>query len=282
MVAFLGTGLLGSGFVKALLAKGNEVQVWNRTSEKAEPLVTAGATVLPTPAVAVAGASRVHLALSDDAAVDAVLNDAKEGLAAGTIIIDHTTTSTAGAKQRTEYWHSLGYTYLHAPVFMGPQNALEGTGFMMVSGDQAVIMEVSGILQTMTGKLLNLGEEVGKAAGIKLMGNGFLLFLTAGLSDTLALGKAMGIQPSEFAQLLSVWNPGSMVPARLARILADQFTDPSWELAMARKDARLMMKEASQKQVDLATIPAIAAEMDKWIEKGFAHHDWTVIAKDNI
>ncbi|MEJ7679272.1 MAG: NAD(P)-binding domain-containing protein [Segetibacter sp.] len=65
-----------------------------------------------------------------------------KGFKDGAIVIDHTTTSAKGAIQRTEGWKSKGFTYVHAPVFMGPQNALESSGFMLVSGDQAVIKEV--------------------------------------------------------------------------------------------------------------------------------------------
>jgi 3-hydroxyisobutyrate dehydrogenase len=51
---------------------------------------------------------------------------------------------------------------------------------------------------------------------------------------------------------------------------------------MARKDAGLMINEAANKQSTLTIIPAIANEMDRWIEKGHGHEDWTVIAKNNI
>jgi 3-hydroxyisobutyrate dehydrogenase len=51
---------------------------------------------------------------------------------------------------------------------------------------------------------------------------------------------------------------------------------------MARKDAGLMMEAAKQGGTELFVIPAIAAEMDRWIEKGHGQDDWSVIAKDSI
>ena len=51
---------------------------------------------------------------------------------------------------------------------------------------------------------------------------------------------------------------------------------------MARKDARLMVDEATRHGVSLAIVPAIAAEMDRWIARGHSKDDWTVIAKDAI
>lgn len=282
MIAYLGTGLLGANFVKALLKRGEQVNVWNRTFSKAKALETQGAKAFERVEEAVKGATRIHLTVSDDAAVDTVLAAAESGLTPGAWIVDHTTTSTKGAEERTRTWKARGFTYIHAPVFMGPQNALESTGYMLVSGDQKVLQQAEVFLTPMTGKLINFGNEVNKAAAMKLMGNSFLLFLTAGLSDTLGLAKAMNVPASDLVNLFDHWNPGAMVPGRLKRILAADFENPSWELNMARKDTRLMMEEAAAANQHLATIPAIAKEMDKWINKGDGNKDWTVIAKENL
>ena len=281
MIAFLGTGLLGSNFVKALIKKGHQVQVWNRTASKAEALETIGAKAFQEPADAVKGAERIHITLSDDQAVDSVLEKASKNFEPGVIIIDHTTTSAPGAAKRAAQWKELGFIYIHAPVFMGPVNALESTGVMLISGDQEIIQKIEPELSAMTGRLINFGTSTNKAAGMKLLGNLFLMSLTAGLADVLALAKSLSIPASDVESLFSDWNPGSMVPARLKRILSDQFSEPSWELKMARKDARLMM-EATEGHAALNIIPAIAKEMDRWIEKGHGNNDWTVIAKDSI
>lgn len=282
MKAFLGMGLLGSNFVKAMLQKGENVQVWNRTASKAKALETFGAKAFEDIIEAVKNADVIHLTLKDDAVVDEVLKNASGGLKAGAAIIDHTTTSAKGAIERTKAWKAKGFTYLHAPVFMGPQNALEGSGVMLVSGNQDIIKKFETELSAMTGTLLNLGETEGKAAGIKLTGNLFLLSLTAGLADALALTKAHGITADDIQNLFSVWNPGAGVPARLKKITSGTFNQPSWELNMARKDAGLMMKAADEAGSKLITTPAIAAVMDEWIAKGHGNDDWSVIAKDNI
>ncbi len=134
----------------------------------------------------------------------------------------------------------------------------------------------------MTGKLLNFGEQEGKAAGIKLSGNLFLLSLTAGLADSLALAKVHGLKPEDLLQLFSNWNPGTIVPSRLKKISEGKFDEPSWELNMARKDAGLMLSAAKEHGTDLAIIPAIAKVMDEWIAKGHGNDDWSVIAKDSL
>ncbi|WP_295673311.1 NAD(P)-dependent oxidoreductase [uncultured Mucilaginibacter sp.] len=282
MKAFLGMGLLGSNFVKAMISKGEQVQVWNRTTSRAKALEAFGAKAFDSAADAVKGADVVHICVKDDTAVDQVLEQAAPGLNTGAYIIDHTTTSAKGAVARTKAWNERGFTYLHAPVFMGPPNALASTGTMLVSGDQTVITKMEPELSRMTGKLLNLGDAEGKAAGMKLIGNLFLIALTGALSDTLALGKAQGITGDDILALFDNWNPGAMTVARLKRIMAGGFDDPSWELSMARKDAGLMMSAANEGGTDLLVIPAIAAEMDKWIEKGHGNNDWTVFTSPHI
>ncbi len=282
MKAFLGMGLLGSNFVKAMLQKGDTVQVWNRTAAKAKALEQYGAKAFDDIDKAVQGAEIIHVTLKDDATVDEVLAFASKGFQPDAVIIDHTTTSVKGAIKRTAYWKNQGFTYLHAPVFMGPPNALESTGFMLVSGDQSIIEKHTKALSAMTGKLINFGAEEGKAAGIKLSGNLFLLSLTAGLADALALAKVHGIAPSELLTLFNTWNPGAMAPARLKKISEGKFNEPSWELNMARKDAGLMINAASEAGTTLAIIPAIAAVMDQWIANGHGTDDWSVIAKDSL
>ena len=282
MKAFLGMGLLGSNFVKAMLQKGDTVQVWNRTTAKAKALEQYGAKAFDDIDEAVQGADTIHVTLKDDATVDEVLALASKGFQPEAVIIDHTTTSVKGAIQRTRYWKSKGFIYLHAPVFMGPQNALESTGFMLVSGDQSVIEKHTPALSAMTGKLINFGVEEGKAAGLKLSGNLFLLSLTAGLADALALAKVHGIAASELLTLFNNWNPGAMVPARLKKITEAKFNQASWELNMARKDAGLMMDAANEAATTLGIIPAIAKVMDQWIANGHGTDDWSVIAKDSV
>ncbi len=239
MKAFLGTGLLGAGFVRAMISKGEQVQVWNRTASKAKELEEYGAKAFDNIADAVKNADVIHLALKDDATVDEALAKAEAGLKPGAIIVDHTTTSVEGATQRTEKWKSKGFYFQHAPVFMGPQNALFSTGYMLVSGDQELIKKIESQLSAMTGKLVNFGEEVGKAAAMKLTGNLFLVGFNGALADTLLFSNALGISSGELSQLFVEWNPAASLPSRLKRMAGNNFSNPSWRLEMARKDTGL-------------------------------------------
>ncbi len=282
MKAFLGMGLLGANFVRAMLKKGDQVQVWNRTAAKATELAQYGARAFADVAGAVRGADSIHLTLKDDDTVEAVLAAAAPGFKPGAVIIDHTTTSVQGAIDRTATWKQRGFFFQHAPVFMGPPNALESTGYMLISGDQALVARVEPELSKMTGKLLNFGPEPGRAAAMKLLGNLFLVAFTTGLADTFTLAKAMHVPISDLSTLFEAWNPGALLPARIKRMSSGDYSKPGWELEMARKDTRLFLEAAKNAGVELAVIPAVAAEMDRWIARGFGKSDWTVIAKDAV
>ncbi|MBC5800541.1 MAG: NAD(P)-dependent oxidoreductase [Candidatus Eremiobacteraeota bacterium] len=282
MIAWFGTGLLGAGFVRALRRRGEDVRVWNRTPQKARSLQADGAQVAADPADAACGAKRIHLTLSDDDAVDDVLERARAGFACDVAIVDHTTTSASGAAERVARWDARGIPFLHAPVFMGPQNALESSGTMLASGARDRFDALRPALEPMTGQLLYLGAQPNRAAAFKLMGNLFLTFVTAGLTDVLALAKALGLAPHEAVSLFDFFNPGAVIPARAARLIGGDFDHPSWELTMARKDVRLMLDEAQRAGSDLVALPAIAAKMDELIERGYGASDWTVMAKDAL
>lgn len=282
MIAWLGTGLLGTGFVRAARKRGETVHVWNRSGARARALEADGATAFDDPADAVRGAARVHVCLSDDAAVDDVLERARPGLAPGVVLVDHTTTAPARTAERLARWTERGIAFQHAPVFMGPQNALEATGFMLASGDHRLYATLEAELAKMTGRLVYLGPDARRAAGMKLLGNLFLEAMIGGLTDVLTLAKSLDIPPGEAAQMFEWFNPGTQVPARLARMLEADFEHPSWNLAMARKDARLMMEAAQAAGRPLTVIPAVAELMDRWIRANHATDDWTVIAADVV
>jgi 3-hydroxyisobutyrate dehydrogenase len=267
-IAFLGIGLMGTGFVRHLLATGHEVTAWNRSADKARRLEEHGARALEDPGAAVAGADRIHLSLADDASVDAVLEPLADAIAPATWIVDHTTTAVRPTAERVARWDARGRTFVHAPVFMGPSNAAEGTGLMLVSGRQDRCAALLPDLQRMTGTVVNLGEGPERAAAFKLFGNLTLIGIMGVLADVNRLAHAVGIDTADAFSLFQHFNPGQTLPARAARILSADVTAPSFEVAMARKDLRLMIEEARRGDMELFVVPAVAALYDAAIARG--------------
>ncbi len=280
MTAFLGMGLLGSNFVRALRKRGEPVSVWNRTSSRAQALAETGAQVFLSPADAVRGALWVHLVLKDDAAVDEVLEAVLPGLEKGSVIIDHTTTTSEGAGRRAALWAGRGFPYLHAPVFMGPKNALESSGTMLASGDKELFDRVAVHLSSMTGSLKWVGADPGKGAALKLVGNSLILTLSAGLTDVISLANTLGIDQNGVNHLFDDLGVASWIPTRLQRLYQSDPSSPTWELQMARKDAGIMLKAAETSGRPLMVIPALCDVMDKLITQGDGALDYTVISRE--
>jgi 3-hydroxyisobutyrate dehydrogenase len=278
-ICFLGMGILGSNFTRALLSKGQSVHVWNRTLAKARLLEACGARVFDRVTDAVAGCDRIHLTLGGDQSVDEVLQAAFPGFKKGVMIIDHSTTSVEGAAYRSRYWKEKGYRYIHAPVFMGGTNALESTGTMLISGDPDVINRLQPELSAMTGKLWNLGEQPQKAAAMKLVGNVFFLGLFGCLSDLHTLGHSLQVPLEAMLEMIGGFDTQVITQNRLKRIGSNDFDTPLWQLAMARKDAQLMLDQCARTHNELMTIPGIATRMDRWIAKGFGHKDWCIASQ---
>jgi 3-hydroxyisobutyrate dehydrogenase-like beta-hydroxyacid dehydrogenase len=278
-IAFLGTGLLGAGFVQGLLARGTPVTCWSRTEHKTVPLAEVGAQVAATPADAVRGAERVHICVKDDDAVDSVIARMIDAVESGAAIIDHTTTSPGGAARRAEALAARGVAFLHAPVFMSPAAAKSASGMMVASGPQAVFARVEAALRRMTGDLWYLGEDPRRAAGMKLMGNAMLIALAAGLADVLTVGAGLGITSKDAHALIGRMKPGTAIDVRGKRMAEGDF-EPTFELTMARKDMGLMLDAAGERP--LAALRAIAARADELIERGVGSKDLGVLAIDAI
>lgn len=278
-IAYLGTGLLGSGFVEAALGRGDSVTVWNRTRSKAEALIPFGASVADTPADAVRGAERVHLVLKDDAVVESVISDFRTALAPNAIVVDHTTTRPDLTAERATRLNAEGVSYLHCPVFVGPAAARQAQGIITAAGPAALFEAVKPALERQAARVVYWGERPDLAAVYKLMGNCFIIGMGSILADVFTLGAESGVSAPDALTLLGFFNPTTMLQVR-GKNMADGNFAASFELDMARKDVRLMLETVGDRP--LATLPAIAARMDAMIALGHGQADFGVIARDAI
>lgn len=275
-VAFLGTGLLGSGFVEAATGRGEQVVVWNRTASKAKALERFGARAAATPADAVRGCTRVHLVLKDDPVVDEVIAALRPGLEPDAIIMDHTTTLPAATAERAARLAGDGVRYLHCPVFIGPSAARAGTGTIMVAGPRALFDAVRVGLEAMASRVDYVGERPDLAAVRKLCGNAFIIGLTALVADALAVARAAKLPAQDALDVLNQFDPSATLRGRGRAMAAGNFT-PSFELVMARKDVGLMLQTAGDEP--LAALPGIAKRMDALIARGRGELDMSVMGE---
>ena len=278
-VAFLGTGLLGSGMVERMLQQGNTLVVWNRTTSKARALEARGARVAATPADAVADADRVHMTLPDDAIVDQIVDGFRGRLRNDAMVIDHSTTSPRGTAARIQRLNGAGIQFLHAPVFMSPQMARDGVGILLASGPRTVFDAARAALEKMTGEVWYVGEEPDRAAAYKIFGNSMLFVIAAGIADLFAMAKGLGITAADALAVFSKFQPAGIIKGRGEKMARGDFS-ASFELTMARKDMRLMLEAADGQP--MIVLPAIAGRMDDAIARGHGRDDLGAIAAEVV
>jgi 3-hydroxyisobutyrate dehydrogenase len=278
-IAFLGTGLLGSGLAEAAAKRGDSVTVWNRTLDKARALEQFGARVANTPADAVRNAERVHLVLKDDQVVEDVIAALRPGLDRNAIIVDHTTTQPKLTAERATRLNGEGVRYIHCPVFIGPAAARQAKGTILASGPRALFDAIQPALAKMAERVEYLDERPDFAAVIKLSGNAVIIGLTGVVADVLAIGDGAGLTPEETMTVFGFLNVPAMLAGRGRNMAAGDYT-PSFELTMARKDVRLMLETAGAHPTPV--LSGIADRMDELIDAGYGEQDMAVIGKDSI
>lgn len=276
-IAYLGTGLLGAAFAEAAAKRGDTVSVWNRSPGKARALEAFGAKLAASPKDAVRGAQRVHLVLKDDAVVEDVLAQARDGLEPGVVIIDHSTALPTLTAARLQRLNAGGLNYLHCPVFMGPAAARSAQGSMLVSGPRPVFDAVQADLARMTGRLEYLGERGDLAAVYKLFGNALIIGLGGTIADVVTMAGNASVDAAEAVKLMAMLDLNAMA-ARTGVAMAQRDFAPTFELSMARKDVGLMLETAGGKP--MAALPGIAARMDQLIAAGHGQAGTSVMAID--
>ncbi len=276
-IAFLGTGLLGGALAEAAAKRGDTVTVWNRTADKARALEQFGITVAATPADAVRGAQHVHLVLKDDAVVADVIAQLRPGLEKDAIILDHTTTLPALTAERVSSLNGEGVNYLHCPVFIGPAAARLGQGTILVAGPRKLFDAVKTELERFAPKVEYAGERGDLAAVYKLCGNAFIIGINSLVADVFSVASGAQVAPEDALRVVGFFDPSAVINGRGRNMMARNYA-PSFELAMARKDVRLMLETAGDKP--LSSLPGIAARMDTLIADGHGAEDLAVMGVD--
>lgn len=131
----------------------------------------------------------------------------------------------------------------------------------------------------MTGELVVLGEDVTRPATLKLVGNTMIIGMTAALADAMTVAAGAGVPPSDVQAFVATFPFAALITGRGAKMAEGDFS-PSFELAMARKDVRLMLESAGARPV--AALGGIASRMDTLLGEGFAESDFGVLAKDAL
>src|SRR5205085_2505402 len=225
--------------------------------------------VAATPAEAVSGAGIVVTMLSD---ADAVLEIAErsgafESIAPGTVWAQMSTIGLEGIRRCAELARARDIALVDAPVLGTKQPAEAGELTVLSSGPPAALERCMPLFDAVAGKIVRLGAA-GEGTRLKLVVNGWIVTVVESLAETVALAEALGIDAERFLQTVK-GGPLDLPYAQVkGRMMIERSFPESFKLALALKDARLVLEAAAEAGLELPVVAAVerrfelAAELD--------------------
>ena len=242
-IALLGTGLLGEAIGCRLLEQGVTLKIWNRTTEKCEPLLKQGAALIENLDGAAKGCQAVITVLRDGPVSGEVI--AELGDLDAVCCLPMGTMGISESRQLELQVQGQQGAYLEAPVLGSKSEALKGTLLVMAGGDAALFQQQLPLLQLLSADPKWMGPT-GSAAASKLALNQLIASLTHGYSLALRLVQASGLEVERFMEVL---RPSALyaptVDKKLDRMLSNDFSNPNFSTALLRKDLQLFVREAT-------------------------------------
>lgn len=240
-IGVIGLGLMGTALTERLLGHGYRVRVWNRTRDKAAPLLARGAAWSGNP---LADCERVILSLYTTEVVEQVLAQLDAGLHAGHILLDTTTgepeqTAALGARLAAR-----GVRYLDAPISGSSEQTRRGEATVIVGGDRATFEACTDLWRVMGARVFHVGP-CGSAAKMKLITNLVLGLNRAALAEGLAFAEAIGVSPAAALEVMIGSNAYSKAMEVKGRKLVERDFTVQAKLSQHLKDVRLMQQAAT-------------------------------------
>ena len=238
-VAVLGTGLIGAAVARNLARKGFNTRAWNRTAEKAQALAADGVAPFETPADAVRNANVIVTVLKDGPAVNEALAAALPGLGKGAIWLQLSTVGGEAIDTLAALAEENGIVFYDAPVQGTRQPAEQGKLTILASGPEAGRGIAQSVFDAIGQRTLWVSDMPGASSRLKLALNAFVFALTHGTAETLAIARALGVDPALVIEAVTGGPLDSgYFQGKAAAILKGDYTT-SFSVTNGVKDARL-------------------------------------------
>ena len=194
-IGFVGLGAMGAGIVPRLMAAGHAVTGFNRSRDKAEPLIKAGMRQAASPREAAAASEIVFSIVTDAAAVRAVAlgpDGIIAGLKTGGIYIDMSTIAPEASRAVSAEFAQRGFAMLDAPISGSPVTLAQGNASLMVGGDKTAFERVEPVLRAIGPKVTYIGGS-GLAVQMKIAVNLLLMVEVIAFGEAIALAEKGGV-----------------------------------------------------------------------------------------
>ncbi len=280
-VALLGLGLMGAGMARRLLDAGFPLAVYNRSVEKAAPLVADGARLALTPRDAATGAALVVAMVADDAASRAVWLGAEGALAGtlpGAVLVESSTVSPEWIAELAESAQRRGCALIDAPVTGSRTHAAAGELNFLVGGAADAVEHALPALQVMGKSIVHVGPT-GSGALLKLVNNFLCGVQAASLAEALTLVERAGLDRDTALGVLTNGAPGSpLVRTLSARMVAHDYT-PNFHLSLMAKDLAYAARAAERHGVSLPSAATARATFDRAVDAGLGDEDFSAVGE---
>ncbi|WP_372407510.1 NAD(P)-dependent oxidoreductase [Streptomyces luteireticuli] len=272
-VAVLGTGIMGAAMARNLARAGLAVTAWNRSRAKAEPLAADGVRVVDEPAEAVRDADVVLTMLHDASAVLDVMRRAAPGLRPGAVWAQSTTAGLDALDDFAALAAEWKIAFVDAPVLGTKAPAEAGELTVLAAGPDAARSALAPVFDAVGSRTVRLAEE-GAASRLKLVLNSWVLAVTHGTAEALALAEGLGVDASAFLDAVA-GGPLDMgyLRAKAGLLLNGALTPPSFATATAEKDARLIVAAGERAGVRLDVAAAGAERFRRAVAQGHGDED---------
>jgi 3-hydroxyisobutyrate dehydrogenase len=272
-VAVLGTGIMGAPMARNIARAGMPVRAWNRTRERAEPLAEDGVTVASSIAEAVDGADVIVTMLADADATLAVAREALEAASPDAVWWQAGTIGLDAIKRCADLARRHGIALVDGPVLGTKKPAEDGALVVLAAGPEDAVKRCSPVFSAVARRTVRAGDSPGDATRLKLVANAWVLALTQGTAETVALAGALGV---DFDRVLEAIDGGLMDNPYFrmkAEMMRKDDYPPSFPLHLAAKDAALIRDAASEAGADLPLNMTVAERLAAGVEAGHGDED---------
>jgi 3-hydroxyisobutyrate dehydrogenase-like beta-hydroxyacid dehydrogenase len=275
-ISLLGCGLMGSPMARRLLAAGFPLRVWNRSRDKAEALVPAGASVADSPAEAARGADIVITMLAHGGVVEEMLfglgdQGAAAGLRPGALLVDMSSILPEQAQDHARRLSALGVRALDAPVSGGTLGAEAGTLAIMAGGEAADFADAQAVLSAM-GRPVHVGPH--GSGQLAKLANQMIVGITIGaVAEALLLAEKGGADPAKVREALR----GGFAESRILEVHGQRMVEGDFSkraaLAIQLKDMRNALHTSAGLGFDAPITTALTALYTEAVQAGLADQD---------
>ncbi len=279
-IGFIGIGLMGLPMSKNLVKAGYNLTVFNRSKNKAELLKEFGAKISNTLKDAVDGIDIVITMLTDDTAVDEVMNnsDFLNNLKPGAIVIDMSSVKPTTATKHGNNLKLKNINYLDAPVSGGTIGAEEASLAIMVGGEQNIFEDAFDILKKMGNP--TLVGPIGSGQVSKLA-NQIIVGLTIGaVAEAVTLCEKAGADPNKMIKALSGgWADSKVLQTHGKRMINKDFT-PKGRTSVHLKDMNNILECANNYNTHLPISNLVKEMYKSLVDNGHGETDHSSLYKE--